>query len=354
MKAFAKNKIRIITIAALICAVTVFFTSCSPGSLIGLSAKSDDEIYDAIYESLSNGEDGIEIIGADPENVGKVYDSVLEDHPEIFWVSHSYTYKIFSLGSIKSMHIQYYVDESLKEKEDEVNAAVERIISNMKPGGSPYEQVIQIHDYLVRHTEYDDEAYSLISKNKDRQKIFNASTVYGCLCEGKAVCSGYSAAFQLLLQSLGIESGRISGEDPEGGNHQWNYLKLDDGYYYADVTWDDNATVSEVIAYDYFCITEDELVKTHRIGENRFIPECVSTEYDYYIYHDMYLNKYNYNDAAAILNKSGGTIKFSDKEETDKAVNDLIKKQKIYNIVSSGRISYFTGKAGNILHIIAG
>ena len=60
-------------------------------------------------------------------------------------------------------------------------------------------------------------------------------TAYGCLVNGKTVCSGYAKAFQFILQNLGYESILVAGEGADG-LHAWNMVKIDDDYYYFEVT----------------------------------------------------------------------------------------------------------------------
>ena len=66
----------------------------------------------------------------------------------------------------------------------------------------------------------------------------------GVVRDGKAVCEGFARAFQLLCEVNGVESvcvfgNGVTSEGTEG--HMWNYVKNDDGKWYAvDVTWNEN------------------------------------------------------------------------------------------------------------------
>jgi len=71
------------------------------------------------------------------------------------------------------------------------------------------------------------DAYSCISALDGRTGIYGP------------VCAGYSEAFKVLCDRLGIPCTLVTG-DTDGEFHQWNYVQMDDGNWYAvDVTWND-------------------------------------------------------------------------------------------------------------------
>ena len=69
----------------------------------------------------------------------------------------------------------------------------------------------------------------------------------------------------IYIHSLGIENIRISGS-----KHVWNLVNID-GWKHLDVTWDDPVTNTgeEILLYDYFFITTEELRKADPI-EHQF------------------------------------------------------------------------------------
>ena len=99
-------------------------------------------------------------------------------------------------------------------------------------------------------------------------------SAYSALVNGKSVCAGYARAYQYLLQQLGIPCYYCTGYS--GGDHAWNIVKLDDGYYNVDVTWDDAAA----IRYDYFNKTDADFASTHvRQNLSVYLPACNGTAY---------------------------------------------------------------------------
>ena len=96
----------------------------------------------------------------------------------------------------------------------------------------------QLHDWLVRHCEYEDNKngeYTADMENHLASAVFlsYALNARGS-CVGEAVCEGYAKAYTMLLAAAGIESYQLYSP-----GHSWNLVKADGQYYQTDVTWDD-------------------------------------------------------------------------------------------------------------------
>ena len=166
-------------------------------------------------------------------------------------------------------------------------------VSKAPQGATPYELELYAHNYLIGVCDYDEEAVELQKPGRGGPNEQNA---YGALVEGKAVCEGYTRAFQLLCDRLSVPcwviQGQAEGFDGEGNtNHIWNCVMLDGDWYQVDVTWDDydsNPTVGDE-QYFYFNLTTAEMLKDHIIAPsysnyqssdiwyNGFVPECTAT-----------------------------------------------------------------------------
>ena len=59
----------------------------------------------------------------------------------------------------------------------------------------------------------------------------------------RAVCDGYSYAYEYLLQKAGIRStvvaGRAGDDEETAGPHSWNLVELNGQWYEVDATWND-------------------------------------------------------------------------------------------------------------------
>ncbi len=105
----------------------------------------------------------------------------------------------------------------------------------------------KIHDLICENVTYDMN-YNTLKQNKYNQ------TIYSVFCTDTTVCAGYSQAMQLLCNAVGIDCAVVTSVD-----HEWNIIRLNDTWYYVDVTWNDNIADDEKnqdkklkSAYSYF------------------------------------------------------------------------------------------------------
>lgn len=142
------------------------------------------------------------------------------------------TYKVYI--SAKSGET-YYANgfsspEQVKEAINHIEQVKDKIVSSLS--GNQYKDIVMVHDYLIDNIEYD-ESY----------KSIGIYSVYGALVKKLAVCEGYAKAFKYIVNSAGIECELVQGKATNSsGNtesHAWNVVKIDDKWYFVDVTWDD-------------------------------------------------------------------------------------------------------------------
>ena len=143
-------------------------------------------------------------------------------------------------------------------------------------GDSDFEPAVLAHDWLCDHVDYD---YSYV--------YYSAEDAF---FRGTCVCNGYTYAYQLLLQELGIPCQRISwdGSDTEMG-HIWNTVQLEGSWYHVDVTWDDDAH------YPYFGLT-DELILLDHVIDYRCdgTPPCDSLDCNYFVHTGEWKSDFGY------------------------------------------------------------
>ena len=185
-------------------------------------------------------------------------DAALFDMPEIFWLdlanmgvgtqsstsrnwrTGKYEMTIQSINFLPVCYQEYDSMDMFMEYKQKLADAIEDFTVE---GETRYEQLLSIHDTISNFTYYDASS-KFISSPK------------GSLVEPGADCEGYAEGFKLICDKLGIPCvvvvGNIDDEDNEA--HMWDYVKMEDGKWYAvDVTWDDRDGRNGVyIAYDYF------------------------------------------------------------------------------------------------------
>lgn len=100
------------------------------------------------------------------------------------------------------------------------------------PDMSDLERARAYYDWLIENCEYD---HSVVESNN---RYHVSHTAYGAFVNKKAVCDGYTSAFNLLLSLDNIKNGVVRSDDPA---HVWSEFIVDGVTYHADVTWGDTS-----------------------------------------------------------------------------------------------------------------
>ena len=312
------------------------------------------KIYASMEKAVSKAESKVTLSNVDINDFERECEkagvALQYDHPEYFWFTGGFRY-YYSRGStlsditVEPIYYEYvsgFFDE--EDKLNDLKKAVKNVSSLAKQhSNDDYERIIFVHDYLIKNAIYDHDAlneYYKTSRSPSCEYIFSS---YGCLVNGKTVCSGYAKAFQLIMRELGYDSTYVVGD--AGERHGWNCVYLDGEGYFVDVTWDDGDLKTEVPFYNYAFITDEMLSRTHKIDMPFKMPACTETEYNYFIKNGYYLDKYNFNSASAIISKQvnndAAYIMFGSKYELSKAVKDLCDSGRINKISGIKKGTYF-------------
>lgn len=237
-----------------------------------------DSIAKKMYDTILANEDklisGTESIkfniseeGAD-EHFQTAWDALCMDHPELFFVdTNKLSLKTRTTTSFFGAKVTYeyfleplnggtYYIDSFQSEQDvnqaiaTVNAYVSAIANEANNKQTTYDKVKYVHDYIITNTSY------------DQTDGINSNNLYGCLVNHTAVCEGYADAFKYILDKLQIPCVMVFGNGVKGDGsqeyHSWNYVKMEDGNWYAvDTTWDDpivigNGVLPEREKYVFF------------------------------------------------------------------------------------------------------
>lgn len=190
------------------------------------------------------------------------FTSVVNDHPELFWVDTAYKYQYTPKGSVADITLVFNVTANdLESSKSEFEAAAKQIKNETYKNYTDYDKERIVHDALIRRVKYDANA------------PMNQSA-YSALVYGRTVCAGYARALQYVLQQLDIPCYYVTGY--AGENHAWNIVKLEDGYYNVDSTWDD----TDPNTYDYFNCSDDDYALDHmRRDLSIYLPACNGNRY---------------------------------------------------------------------------
>lgn len=310
---------------------------------------TQQQLYLEILDALTEFREDVRLSSCDTEEISKVFQCVMNDHPEIFYVD-GYTYTEYTLGEklrkITFSGVYLMDNDEVLRTQRKIDRYVEKCLGGIALDADEYEKVKYIYEYLISHTEYDGTA-------QDNQNICSV------FLWGRSVCQGYAKAMQYLLQRAGVYSTLVLGRVINGDSHAWNLVRIDGEYYYVDVTWGDASYQTSgqessgerkmpAINYDYLCVTTKQLEMTHQIDTVAAMPQCDSMDANYYVREGVYFTEMEEERLQEIFRKAleAGdtyiTLKCASQDVYQQMRKSLIDEQKIFRYldISGESVSY--------------
>ena len=280
----------------------------------GVLNENEQRWYREMLQGFRSRENEFYLTTADSEAISRVYEAVLNDHPEIYWVrNHERAatyyhegddYCVFSPGNSYTPEEMAEVDESLERGFSEISAQI-------SPYDSDYEKARKVYTYLIDQTEYEQSDHD--------------QNIAGVFWQKKAVCAGYAAAMQYLMERLGMRCIYVSG-DAKGADsgHAWDIIELDGIYYYADPTNGDqpeflmgDASSQEwhkTTLYDYLCPFPEEYELTYTPSPDFPVPPCFARDKNFYVLNQACFYDYDwesvYNLCQMRINNEAAVVRF--------------------------------------------
>lgn len=307
-----------------------------------------ERVLGNMEESARLSEDGLEA-GMDETCIDNIFQCVLNDHPELFFVE-GYTYTKYTRGE-KLLAIDfsgsYSMDrEAARARKEQIEAASDALLMGIGQEVSDYEKVKYVYETIIKNTDYD-------LSSQDNQNI------YSVFVNHFSVCQGYAKATQYLLNRLGVECTLVMGTVDTGEGHAWNLVKVDGSYYYVDTTWGDasyrlenpessgNSYMPD-INYDYLCVTTRELLRTHTLGGVVPMPECVAADANYYVREGALFVSYDKEQMKQLFSgameqgRTDVTVKCADGACFQEILAALIDGQEIFDYLTTdnGTVAY--------------
>ena len=238
-----------------------------------LLSNDGKKLYKQIYANASNYKSTfVPVVDMKVDDVLEVIESVINDHPELFWLSNTFSYRYNNKNICKQITLSF---NGTQNDIKTFNKNVNEIISNARKLKTDYDKELYVHDVLMELVEYDANA-------------INNQSAYSAIVSHRTVCAGYARAFQYIMMQLGIPTYYVTGIS-EGEDHAWNIVKLGNEYYNVDVTWDDELSDSHAL----FNKTDAEFNRSHHrsVLSNKLV-KCNDNTYRYqdreteYYYHE--------------------------------------------------------------------
>lgn len=309
--------------------LTVSEEETSDGFYFQQFTEREQTIYREILQGVNGMEDMIRIHATEEDDVGKIYEYLLYDRPELFWCAGNTSLTIYD--DYTEVVPGYTCSRQEKEeRQAQIDAAAQECLSGINSSASDYEKIQYIYEYIVNTVEYDENA-------PDNQNI------YSSMVGRRSVCAGYSRMAQYLLDQLGIPCIYVIGDIEGQGAHAWNIVNCGGVYYQMDTTFGDPVFLQEEsgeslpsgsVNYDYLCCTDEEIMEDHRQWDEVEYPACTSDDLNYYRLNGMFYDSF---DPYELLQKMNDTVyageesfvcKFSDSsvysEARDAVINELL------------------------------
>jgi hypothetical protein len=288
--------------------------------------------------------------GLDESVVDKIFQSVLNDHPELFYVE-GYSCTKYTRGE-QTVAVEftgtYSLDrETILARKQEIEQAVEELLGAAPDSEDDYEKIKYAYETLILSTDYDIES-------DDNQNIYSVFVGH------KSVCQGYAKAFQYLVNRMGVECALVQGKVLETGEgHAWNLVRSNGSYYYVDTTWGDisyqSAELQEdeqsgelpQISYDYLCITTEQLLRTHVPEEMFALPECTADQDNYYVREGALFTEYDREQMARLVDerleqgRNDFSLRCADENCYQIMCEALLDRQEIFDYLSGSGVNSF-------------
>ena len=278
------------------------------------------------------------------------------DHPEVFWLKSYYEYENYDYET--GIWLTYTMSgDKLVTAKKEFNTAVDTI-SQSVPYGTECEREEYIHNYIINNCDYDEEA----AESEEVQG--NENDAYGVFVDGKAVCEGYSKAFQILCNKADIDCIQLMGI-VDSDNHVWNCVKIGGDWYQIDVTWDD---VDDFIydSHENYNLTDSLMYEEHTLSPkyseidaesflnleswcNFYVPKCTAEKYNYhnYCYNYKYPTVSNLDDSDNVSTAIAKAAK-NGEEYFVVIVDENVNYDDVYDEVRNGYMYDWLTKANQI------
>lgn len=248
--------------------------------------EKDQETYRRIYYTFVNFSKSIPLEENDSDKVSDIFQNVIDDHPEIFYINPEFQYT----DTHKFIFIPKF--NFSKEQVENTNRAIQQKTNEIIQKANQQKDDIQkakiLYDYIIKSVEYKEQT------DVD-QRIPSA------LLDQKSVCAGYARAYQYLLHQINIPCAYITGDSkveteskPGYDGHAWNMVKINGDYYYCDTTWGDTVDDDmEHACYAYFLMDSDDMLKCYQ--PDGAYEKTLELGNPYFHSIDGYMNKYDEN-----------------------------------------------------------
>lgn len=298
-----------------------------------LSVK-EKYVYGLICENHENHETTFRV----PEEVtldemSDVFTAVKFDYPDRGCFADTYLFS--QSGNYYEYTLKYWLTyDECCQRSEKCREEAEKTAASAQ-GLSDYEKVLFFHDAITGRALYSE------SLEND---VF---TAYSAFFDGRANCSGFTAAMEMLLDCAGIENGIVVGEakDKRDGQenmlHVWNVVTTDKGSGHVDVAWDAGDEKDDsASSHAYFYLSDEEIERDHVIFDE-YKGLCPDSGSSYFNWKGTYFEGWTQSEqrkvggmlAEAALSGGDVELKFAGEADYAAAADYLFNKNGVYDLL---------------------
>ena len=209
----------------------------------------------------------------------------------------------------------------IQKTRTQLNDAINQALLTVEPSMSQVEKAMVLHDYLISTTAYTSNA----------SNAFRLTEV-GVFLKHKANCEGYSRAYAILMQKVGIPVKFVSSNKMV---HMWNEIKIGQKWYHVDVTWDDPMDARDKtdqygrVSHQNFLCSAAGMRKTKHYDFST--ADATSTKYDNRYWKNINSSFYYNNGKWLYMTKNG----IAERQSLDKGSATVL-----YNVSGDNLVQY--------------
>lgn len=253
-----------------------------------LSSREKD-IYNSMYKAIVELKPSVKILGsvAMPVLV-KIVSAITNDNPHMYYFNQVEMSLQMSVTHTL-VHLKYFYTKSeIEILNKKIESAVNTIVRKLDLASTTdeYEREKRVHDILANQVKYDHAAITAT----DPKHLAAAHSIVGVFVDKTAVCEGIAKATKILLNTANVRCIVATGKSSleSHGLHAWNIVRINGAPYHLDVTWDIANTEGGRVCYDYFNLSDQDIMRDHSDFKN--VPVCSVTEANFFVKNKMFFS----------------------------------------------------------------
>lgn len=169
-------------------------------------------------------------------------------NPQYYFLAN---YFLYGGGTIYPAIYQEFTDgDERAEATEAFFTKVDAAVAEVNKAPTECYKALAAHDVVCNMTTYDTD-FSLSDSGYNQ-------TAWSTFMMDETVCAGYSKAYTIVANGAGLDT--VGDTSPQGTYaHAWNRVKVEDGWYYVDCTWDDDPDGVGTVGYSFLLIGQPTL-----------------------------------------------------------------------------------------------